>query len=102
MEAVYILVGVGLGLFGGLVVGSRLGRSKGGGADVQKAAEQEAEAIRTAAKAELESIKQAAEIAGKEAARKHKADLDEELRGRRNELKNREEALATKERELDR
>ncbi len=102
MDAIYILVGVGLGLLVGFVLGGKLGRAKGDGADgAQKAAESEAEKIRAAAKSEIESIKKAAEIEAKEAARKHKTDLDEELRGRRTELKKAEEALAQKEREVE-
>jgi len=101
MDAVYILVGVALGLIGGVVVGTRLGRAKGDGSAAQKAAEEEAEKIRAAAKAEIESIKKAAEVEGKEAARKHKADLDEELRGRRTELAKREETLQQKERDVE-
>ncbi|MDX2090326.1 MAG: ribonuclease Y [Kofleriaceae bacterium] len=101
MDAVYILVGVALGLIGGVVVGTRLGRAKGDGSTAQRAAEEEAEKIRAAAKAEIDSIKKAAEVEGKEAARKHKADLDEELRGRRTELAKREEALQQKERDVE-
>ena len=99
--AVFILAGVALGLVAGLVVGTRLGRAKGDGSAAAKAAEEEAEKIRTAARAEIEAIKKQGEIEGKEAARKHKTDLDEELRGRRTELQKREEGLATKERELE-
>ncbi|MGE3509584.1 MAG: Rnase Y domain-containing protein, partial [Vicinamibacterales bacterium] len=102
MDPAYLLVAVALGLIAGIVVGTRLGRAKSDGGATQQAAEQEAEAIRSAAKAEIESIKKAAEIEGKEAARKHKADLDEELRGRRSELAKREEQLGQKEREVER
>lgn len=101
MDAVYILIGVALGLVAGMLVGTRLGRAKGDGSAARAAAEDEAAKIRTAAKSEIEAIKQAAEVDGKEAARKHKADLDEELRGRRTELQKREEGLAAKEREVE-
>jgi ribonuclease Y len=101
MDAVFILVGVALGLIGGVVVGTRMGRAKGDGSAAQKAAEEEAEKIRAAAKAEIDSIKKAAEVEGKEAARKHKADLDEELRSRRTELAKREESLQQKERDVE-
>jgi ribonuclease Y len=101
MDAVFILVGVALGLIGGVVVGPRLGPARGDGSAAQKAAEEEAEKIRAAAKTEIESIKRAAEVEGKEAARKHKADLDEELRGRRTELAKREETLQQKERDVE-
>ncbi len=101
MEPVFILVGVALGLVAGLVVGTRLGRARGDNSAAQRAAEEEADKIRLAAKSEIEAIKQSAEIEGKEAARKHKADLDEELRGRRTELAKREESLGAKERETE-
>ena len=101
MEPVFILVGVALGLVAGLVVGTRLGRAKGDGSAAARAAEEEADKIRAAAKAEIDAIKKAAEVEGKEAARKHKADLDDELRGRRGELTKREEQLTAKEREVE-
>ena len=101
MDAIYILIGVGLGLLVGYVLGGKLGRAKGDGSEARQAAEGEAEKIRAAAKQEIESIKKAAEVEAKEAARKHKTDLDEELRGRRTELKKSEEALAQKEREVE-
>lgn len=102
MDAVFILVGVGLGLIGGLLVGTRLGRAKGGAqSEATVTAEQDARKLRAAAAAEVEQIKKAAEVEGKEAARKHKADLDEELRGRRTELAQREEVLQAKQRELE-
>src|SRR5690242_5377345 len=97
--AIFILAGVALGLIAGLVVGQRLGRAKGDGAGATKVAEEEAEKIRAAAKAEIDAIKKQGELEAKEAARKHKTDLDDELRGRRTELSKREEGLAAKERE---
>ena len=101
MDAVYILVAVIVGLGGGAWLGTRLGKAKGPDGDAARIAEAEAEKIRAAAQAEIDGLKQAAEVAGREAARKHKADLDEELRARRTELAKREEGLATKEREVD-
>ncbi|HEY4179489.1 MAG TPA: ribonuclease Y [Kofleriaceae bacterium] len=100
-DGIFILVGVVLGLLVGWVAGTKLGRAKGDGSGAQKAAEEEAEKIRSAARAEIDSIKKKAEVEGKEAARKHKADLDEELRGRRTELKKAEEAIVAKERDVD-
>src|SRR3954465_4409488 len=99
--ALIILAGVALGLIAGLVVGTRLGRAKGDGSAAAKAAEEEAEKIRAAARAEIEAIKKQGELEAKEAARKHKTDLDEELRGRRTELQKREEGLSAKEREIE-
>jgi ribonucrease Y len=100
MEPIYILAAVALGLIAGGVLGTRLGRSRGPN-DAQKVAEEEAAKIRTAAQAEVDAIKKAAEVEGKEAARKRKAELDDELKSRKTELQKREEALTAKERDLD-
>jgi ribonuclease Y len=101
MDPVFILLAVAIGLAAGVFLGTRLGKAKGD-SSAQKMAEEEAEKIRSAARAEVEAIKQAAEVEGKEAARKRKAELDEELKARRAELAKREEALGQKERELER
>lgn len=94
MEPIYILVAVALGLVGGVVLGTRLGRAKSsGGSAAVAGAEEEAVKIRAAAAAEIEAIKKSAEVDGKELARKHKADLDEELRGRRGELQDRKSVV---------
>ncbi|MEJ7598524.1 MAG: ribonuclease Y [Kofleriaceae bacterium] len=101
MDAVYILAAVVIGLGGGVLVGTRLGRAKGDPAGARRAAEEEAAKIRAAAEGEIEAIKKSAEVDGKERAAKLKTNLDEELRGRRAELAKREEGLATKEREVE-
>ncbi len=100
MEPIYLLAAVVIGLAFGVFLGSRLGRSRGD-AGAAKVAEEEAEKIRTAARAEVEAIKQSAEVEGKEAARKRKAELDEELKARKAELQKREDALGGKERDVD-
>jgi ribonucrease Y len=100
MDPIYLLAAVAIGLIGGIVVGGRLGKARGG-SGAAKAAEDEAVKIRAAAKAEIDEIKRAAEVEGKEAARKHKADLDDELRARRDELKKREDGITQREREID-
>ncbi|HEY1814693.1 MAG TPA: ribonuclease Y [Kofleriaceae bacterium] len=100
MDPIVILVGVALGLAAGVFLGTRLGRARGGGGDAAKVAE-EAEQIRQAAKAEVEQVKKAAEVEGKEAARKRKTDLDDELKTRRAELHKREEAISQKERDVE-
>ena len=102
MDALYILIAVAIGLAGGVWLGSRLGRSRGDGGGARQAAAEEAEKIRAAAHAEIEAIKKAAEVDGREAARKRKAELDDELRARRAELQKREDGLGQKERELER
>jgi ribonuclease Y len=101
MDALYILVAVALGLAGGAWLGTRLGRTRGDGGGTQRAALEEAEQLRAAAAVEIDAIKKAAEVDGKEAARKRKAELDEELRTRRTELQKREDGLAQRERELE-
>ena len=101
MDPVFILLAVALGLAAGVFLGTRLGKAKGD-SSAQKMAEEEAEKIRSAARAEVEAIKQAAEVEGKEAARKRKSELEDELKGRRAELAKREEALGQKEREIER
>jgi ribonuclease Y len=100
MEPVYLLAAVALGLAAGVFLGTRFGRGRGD-ANAQRVAEEEASKIRAAAQVEIDAIKRAAEVDGKEAARKRKADLDEELRGRRSELAKREDGLAQKERDID-
>jgi ribonuclease Y len=99
MEALYILVAVALGLISGVALGPRLGRTRK--PDGAATAEADAGKIRAAAQAEVLAIRSAAEVEGKELARKHRTELDEELRARRASLSQREESLATKERELD-
>jgi ribonuclease Y len=100
MEPIFILVAVVIGLAAGVFLGTRLGRARGD-TSAAKVAEAEAEKIRAAAQAEVEALKRAAEVEGKEAARKRKAELEEELKQRKAELHKREEAIAHKERELD-
>ena len=101
MDPIFLLLAVGLGLGAGVVLGTRFGRGRGD-ASAQKVADEEAAKLRAAAAAEVEAIKQAAEVEGKEAARKRKSELDEELKGRRTALQKREESLGHKERELER
>jgi ribonuclease Y len=100
MEAVFILVAVVVGLAAGLFLGTRLGRGRGD-AGAAKVAEEEAEKIRAAAKAEVDALKQAAEVDGKEAARKRKAQLEDELKQRKAEVQKREESISQKERDID-
>ncbi|HEV7556589.1 MAG TPA: Rnase Y domain-containing protein, partial [Kofleriaceae bacterium] len=100
METVYILVAVALGLAAGVFLGRQLGRSRGD-SGAREAADAEAARVREAAQAEIDAIKKSAEVEGREAARKHKADLDEETRGRRGELAKREESIAQRERDID-
>jgi ribonuclease Y len=100
-DPVFVLVAVAIGLAAGAFLGTRFGRGRGD-AGAAQVAEAEAAKIRSAAQAEVDAIKRAAEVDGKEAARKRKAELDDELKGRRAELQKREDALANKEREVER
>jgi ribonucrease Y len=98
-ELVYVVIALVVGVVAGLGLARVLvARSPIG----PEAAEEEAKKIRAAAAAEVEEIKKAAQVEGKEAAFKLKADVDEELRGRRTELARQEEAIAQKERDVDR
>ena len=101
MEVITLVIALVLGLAAGVFFGTRMGKAKGGAPGDTGASEAEAAKIRAAAKAEVEAIKQAADVEGKEAARKRKSELDDELKQRRQELQKREEGLTQKERDLD-
>jgi ribonuclease Y len=101
MSPVYILAAVAIGLVVGVLLGKQLGGGRGDDA-AQKLAEEEAGKLRAAAQAEVEALRNAAAVEGKEAARKRKTELDEELKQRRGEIASREESIAQKEREVDR
>jgi ribonuclease Y len=85
---------------GGLLVGALVGRALAGkrGGTVGS---DEADKIRAAALVEVEQIKKAAEVEGKEIAQRLRAELDDDLRAKRTEVGKREEALAAKEREIE-
>jgi len=103
MNPVYVTLAAVLGLAAGAAIGVAIARSRGrGGEAARRAADEEAERIRAAAEAEVEALKKAAEVDGREAAFKLKADVEDELRQRRAELTKKEEAIATKEREIER
>ena len=101
MLPLYIALGIVLGGVLGVVIGRAMAKSHGGqgGKDL---AEAEAAKIRAAAAAEIEALRQAAEVDGKEAALRLKTEADEELRGRRAELGKREDGLVQREREIER
>jgi ribonuclease Y len=101
MDPLFILAAVAIGLAAGVFLGRGLGRGKGD-ASAQKVAEEEAQKIRTAAQAEVDATRKAAEVEGKELARKRKAELDDELKQRRAELGKRETEVAQKERDIER
>jgi ribonuclease Y len=99
MDLVYIVIALVLGVVAGVIL-ARVFFGKGGGSVAS--AEDEARRIRVAAEAEVEEIKKAAQLEGKEAAFKSKANVEEELRTRRADLARAEEQLAQKERDVDR
>ena len=101
MDPVLVLVAVVVGPGAGRGGGRMRGMGMGDDSAAQRAAAEEADKIRAAAKAEIDEIKKQAEVEGKEQARKHKADLDEELRTRKTELAKREEGVQAKEREVE-
>ncbi|MEZ4368761.1 MAG: ribonuclease Y [Kofleriaceae bacterium] len=101
MDTVIIIIAAAVGLVLGVVVGGRLGRKAPVERDVAEA-EAEAKRLREASAAEVAELRRAAEVEGREAGQKLKAQLDDELRGRRAEVAKREEALAARERDLDR
>ena len=100
MDAVIITLAAIAGIIVGLMIARVLGWGKS--STVDQAANAEAQRITAAADAEVEEIKKAAEVEGKELAFKLKADAEEEIRRRKNELTKQEETLTTRERELER
>ena len=101
MEAILILLAVGLGLGAGVFFGGKLGK-KAVDPAVVKVLDDQTGVLRAAAEKEAAAIRKAAHVEGQEAALKAKTALDDEQRSRRTELAKREEALTQKERDLDR
>ncbi|MBT8493140.1 MAG: ribonuclease Y [Deltaproteobacteria bacterium] len=99
MDAVIIIACV----VAGIVVGFAIARAAlaGKGAAAEKAAEAEAESLLEVARAEVEELKKAAEVEGKEAVQKLKSGAEDDLRKRKEELSKREEELAQRKRDLD-
>ena len=100
MNALYII----LAAIGGVVAGFAIARVLGAGRDqsAEEVAEEEARRIVEAAAAEVEELKRAAEVEGRELAFKLKAEVEEEIREKRGAVAKKEEALSNRERELDR
>ncbi|MBP9088320.1 MAG: ribonuclease Y [Kofleriaceae bacterium] len=101
MEAILILLAVGLGLGAGVFLGGKLG-NKAADPAAAKLLDDQTGVLRAAAEKEAEAIRKAAQVEGQEAALKAKAVLEDEQRARRAELAKREEALTQKERDHDR
>lgn len=100
MDALYPI----LALLGGVVLGWVVARVLGVGrsAAAEKAAEAEAKRILEAANAEVEDLRKAARVEGKELAFKVKGEVEEEIRQRKADLTRDEEELSKRERELER
>src|SRR5206468_2505092 len=66
MDPVIVIVAVVIGVVAGAAIGLAIARSrKSGGDAARKAAEEEAERIRTAAAGEVDALKKAAEVEGR-------------------------------------
>jgi ribonuclease Y len=96
---VFVLIALAVGVaVGALVVRSR---TAGSSSDTQ-AIEAESQKLLAAARAEAESLRQNAQVQGKELAFKLKAEVEDEVRKRRTELAKKEEALAAREEQAER
>ncbi len=97
---VAVIVGIIVGIVAGIGVARLLGMGRSGAAE--RTAEQEAKRIIAAAETQVEEIKRAAHVEGKELAFKLKAEAEEDVRKRRAEMAKKEESLSLKERDLTR
>ncbi len=100
MDPVYVILSAAGGLVVGLIGARLLGLGRSAAAE--KAAEAEADRIREGARAEVEERKRSAEVDGKEAGLKIKADAEDELRKKRTDLAREAEKVQQRERDLDR
>lgn len=98
MNALYII----LAAIAGVAVGFAIARSLLGGRDsaAEQLAEEEAKRIIDAAVVEVEELKRAAEVEGRELAFKLKTDVEEEIRQKKSEFAKKDETLAKRERDL--
>jgi len=103
MDPVTLIIALAIGAAIGAAIGVTIAKAKAGGGDTaRKAAEEEAERIRAAASADIDALKQAAEVEGREAAFKLKAGVEDELRERKADLARKEEQLTARERDVER
>lgn len=100
MDALYLILAVIAGLVVGLAVARALGLGRD--ATVDQAADTEAQRIIDAANGEVEELKKAAEIEGKELILKLKSEAEDEIRQRKTEVAKREESLTKRDRDIDR
>ncbi len=99
MIVVYVLIGLVIGAVLGIVVGKAMTGKDAKGRE--HLAEAEAQKLLVAARSEAESLKKNAQVQGKELAFKLKAEVDEEIRGKKTELVKKEEALSQREQQAD-
>lgn len=99
-DVVYIV----LALIIGVTAGFMIARAIVGGriATVERDAEEEAKRIIEAARVEIEELKQAADVEGKELAFKLKAEVEEEIREKKTKLAKKEESFVKRERDIER
>ncbi|MBI4511649.1 MAG: ribonuclease Y [Deltaproteobacteria bacterium] len=99
MIIIYLLLGVLAGaLLSYLVIPRVWGKA---GADAADGAEAEGQKILDAARAEAEAIRKDALVKGKELAFGLRAEVEEEIRGRRTDLAKQEEALSVREEQAE-
>ncbi len=100
MDPLYVILAAAGGIFLGLVAARLLGL--GSSVVAERAAEEEAKKLFAAAESEVEEIKKAAEVEGKEMAFKLKADVEKELEQRKAKLTDEVEKVVGRERDVDR
>jgi ribonuclease Y len=96
---VYIILGAAIGVLLGLWIGRSLALKKAAVAEV--AAEARARKLIADAEGEAEAVRKEAALQGKELAFKVKSEVEEEIRGRKAELAEKDEAVQLQEAELD-
>ncbi|MBL4635270.1 MAG: ribonuclease Y [Kofleriaceae bacterium] len=100
MTSLYILLAFVGGFGGALLLARTMGW--GGGNASESEAEAEAQTILDGAKAEAEELQKAAEVKGKELARKIKSNADNATRDRKAALTKQKEELSEREKDLER
>ncbi len=100
MTSLYIILAFVGGFGGALLLARTMGW--GGGNASESEAEAEAQTILDGAKAEAEELQKAAEVKGKELARKIKSNADNATRDRKAALTKQKEELSEREKDLDR
>jgi ribonuclease Y len=100
MDPLYVILAGVLGIFLGLIAARMLGL--GSSAAAERAAEAEAKKVLEAAQAEVDEIRKAGEVEGRELAFKLKAEVEDEIRQRKSRLSEETEKLSQREREAER